>query len=786
MIEITRSVVLGLLLIWAQRIDFARASPLSSFQQSTTLDLRPYFNNQAFGTYPGESSFGALNESYPASNTTSPLYTSSTGVLYNTPRYLGPSTLDNIICANQTILVPPAPYFSISILHSCDLRRKTVSGTVTFHYTDNTTSTAELRSEPWWGFLLINKGELVYNSFYGPNYTNHNTSHIFECEVPLTPGKELSGIALPDTTNTTKGRIHVFALSLLKGSGVDVQSVRPTQKGGAANETQVVEVVVNNAGSECVHDSGLEVKLAGGSITTVEVGHIKRLCPGDQKRVDVTIIGSGTCDITAILTHSNNTVQTRTFTNITTGLAPWDTSYESLILHESPAWFDAAKFGIFIHWGPYAVPSWGNSTPYESYAEWFWWYSTHSAADRSGFRNYRLRIFGPEWNYDDTFPEFTAAQYNPQEWVDLIADAGAKYFVITTKHHDGFALFDAGRTTNRTALHYGPKRDLVRELFDAAKEYQPELKKGTYFSLPEWFNPSWGKYGFAQYDRPDSTTHPGIIARNPFTNLTEPYTGHVEVEDFIEDVMVPQMDILAYEYESDIMWCDAGASNGTANFAARWFEYARVEGRDVTINSRCGTVEANDFDTPEYATFSTAQRRKWESNRGMDPFSYGYNQATPDSAYMNATTLIATLVDMVSKNGNLLLNIGPKADGTIPQVEIDNLRQAGAWIKTHEEAIFNTTYWFWKAEVRNETTNVRFTQADDAFYILSLEKPVDGKLVVQAPIPILKGDLVSLVGNENDEYLEWEMDNEVLTIQIDESFIAQEEYCWVFKIQYVA
>ena len=143
------------------------------------------------------------------------------------------------------------------------------------------------------------------------------------------------------------------------------------------------------------------------------------------------------------------------------------------------------------------------------------------------------------------------------------------------------------------------------------------MKRGTYFSIPEWFNPSWGKYGFAQYgpERPDGTTHPGIIARNPFTNETEPYTGHVEVGDFIEDVMVPQMDILAYEYESDIMWCDAGASNGTAHFASRWFEYARAEWRDVTINNRCGTSEANDFDTPEYATFSTAQRRKWESNR---------------------------------------------------------------------------------------------------------------------------------------------------------------------------
>lgn len=171
-------------------------------------------------------------------------------------------------------------------------------------------------------------------------------------------------------------------------------------------------------------------------------------------------------------------------------------------------------------------------------------------------------------------------------------------------------------------------------------------------------------------------------------------------------------------------------------------------------------------------------------NSGMDPFSYGFNQATPDSEYMNATTLITTLVDMVSKNGNLLLNIGPKADGTIPQVEIDNLREAGTWIKSNEEAIFNTTYWFRKAEDRSNGSNVRFTQTNEAFYILSLERPVDGRLVVEAPIPILKGDEVSLVGNKAGDKLKWEIQEEVLTIQVDESVVGEVEHCWVFKILY--
>lgn len=171
--------------------------------------------------------------------------------------------------------------------------------------------------------------------------------------------------------------------------------------------------------------------------------------------------------------------------------------------------------------------------------------------------------------------------------------------------------------------------------------------------------------------------------------------------------------------------------------------------------------------------------------RGMDPFSYGYNRATLDSEYMNATTLIITLVDMVSKNGNLLLNIGPRADGSIPQVEIDNLREAGTWITAHGEAIFNTTYWFQKAEVRNKNTNVRFTQTNDALYITSLEKPSSGKLVVEAPLPILPGDKVSLIGNQDGENLEWEFDGSVFTVFVENNIHEGSEHAWVFKIEYV-
>ena len=100
--------------------------------------------------------------------------------------------------------------------------------------------------------------------------------------------------------------------------------------------------------------------------------------------------------------------------------------------------------------------------------------------------DHQLDTYGPDVVYDDFFSNFTAENWDAKSWVDLIADAGAQYFVLTTKHHDGFALFDTEETTHRNSLHYGPKRDILKELFEAAKEYQPQLRRGTYFSLPEW------------------------------------------------------------------------------------------------------------------------------------------------------------------------------------------------------------------------------------------------------------------------------------------------------------
>lgn len=557
---------------------------------SVPIDLTAYFNNKAFGTQPNETTFeNTLNRSYPPLNhlTQDGIYTSkSTGVQYDFPSYTGPLKPDNLICSGQTIPVAVPSHgngtagpggnssssraFSLSMLVANDARDAILSYELTYVYSDGTEAQAELRALPFFSFLTLMRGELITPFTWTPRGKDWNTSQVFEFTGYLDPGRTLEAVRLPVADNATVGRVHVFSMSLVvgdddapAGSGgavVDVQSVRPTQKWTEAGN-QIVEITLNNAGGECVSGSGLTVSLEGPGVSTVETGSVKRLCPGDQKRVNIGVSGSANNTTVKISLSGAGINQTASFAGINIGFESFTADLDSLSKHESPEWFDNAKYGIFIHWGPYAVPGYGGIAPNETYAEWFWWYSNNHFvnADKSDSYGYRLERFGRDWNYDDGFPDFTAAAWDPKEWVDLFAEAGATYFVLTTKHHDGFALFDAGETSNRSSINYGPKRDVVQELFDAAATYQPTLKRGTYFSLPEWYNPDFGPYGFVQHDTIGSTSWVGIPATNPFTNLTEPYTGKLPIGDFVEDLMYPQMKALAYKYGSDISkWLKQG------------------------------------------------------------------------------------------------------------------------------------------------------------------------------------------------------------------------------------
>lgn len=245
------------------------------------------------------------------------------------------------------------------------------------------------------------------------------------------------------------------------------------------------------------------------------------------------------------------------------------------------------------------------------------------------------------------------------------------------------------------------------------------------------------------------------------------------------------MNILAYEYGTDIMWCDITTpkSRLSPKFAAEWLNSAYADNRQVTINSRCGTI-VGDFDTSaEYADDIPLSPRHFEATRGLDPHSFGYNAATPDSAYLNASGIVTTLVDTVAKNGNLLLDIGPKGDGSIPEIMRKYLREAGDWVKAHGESIFGTTYW------RHGPGNgdFRYTTTDDAFYIHLLSQPNGEEgTVVPDPVPYMDGDIVTVVGGSMHGALVDARtgDDGNVVLDIPEKVAMADKFVWTFKVEY--
>lgn len=448
-----------------------------------------------------------------------------------------------------------------------------------------------------------------------------------------------------------------------------------------------------------------------------------------------------------------------------TTAGPYQPTVESLSTHPLPQWYQDAKFGIFIHWGVYSVPAWAPVG--QEYAEWYW-HNMDNPSDPT--YQHELSLYGPDATYDQFIPQFTASKFDPRSWVELFERAGARYFVQVTKHHEGFALFQTA-VSHRAAVYMGPGRDLLRELFDAAKMYTPALKRGTYYSLPEWYNPAYPG---------DGGSFPGGGPKQYVTGAPVPYTGYLPVSDYVNDFQVPQMLELINQYDTDILWGDIGGPNNSLPVIANFYNHAlnRPHPKEVVVNNRMG-VDVWDFTTPEYASNFALTPDKWEACQGIDPFSFGYNAATPDSAYFTAEQLVQRLVDIVSKNGNFLLDIGPRADGTIPQVMADRLTEIGDWLQINGDAIYGSAYWI---QATDGTT--RFTVTPGKFNMISLGWPGD-QLVVSVPVPVTADSKIRLLGGDGQP-LPWTQQDGKLIVTMPAAGAAatRSQYAYTFTFDW--
>ena len=439
----------------------------------------------------------------------------------------------------------------------------------------------------------------------------------------------------------------------------------------------------------------------------------------------------------------------------------YDPTWASLDGRPTPAWYADAKFGIFVHWGTYSVPAWaptGGDNVYAKYAEWYGQRLEDAAATgHAAFKAFHDRVYGAEVRYPDFAQQFRAELFEPAQWAAIFKDAGARYVVLTSKHHEGFALWCSQYGEGRNACDAGPHRDLLGDLTTAVRD--AGLRMGYYYSLYEWYNPQY----------------------------------HADLQGYIDTYMWPQLKELVTRYEPDLVWPDGEWDHASGvwkspGFLAWLFNESPVRDR-VAVNDRWGQetrARHGGFYTTEYGLVHAGQglpgaaaAHPWEECRGIGG-SFGYNRNETLDDYSTSEEVVEMLVDIVSKGGNLLLNVGPTADGRIPVIMQQRLRDVGDWLRVNGEAIYGTRAWREAPAVEG----VRFTQKGDDRYALALTWPTDG-LAIPMPEPPPRNTRVTLLGH--DALLDWTYHDGALHITVPPLSIDEvpSRFAHAFKISSV-
>jgi len=430
-------------------------------------------------------------------------------------------------------------------------------------------------------------------------------------------------------------------------------------------------------------------------------------------------------------------------------------TWESINSRPVPQWFEDVKFGIFIHWGVYSVPAWAPASAdigvYAKYSEWYWWRINEESKAGKLFRDYHNSMYGEQFKYQDFAPMFKAQHFDPAHWADVFKKAGARYVVLTSKHHEGFTLWPSEQSWNWNSVDIGPHRDLCGELTKAVKD--AGLHMGFYYSLYEWYNP---------------------LYRN-------------NIGQYVDNHMMPQMKDLVNRYEPDIFWTDGEWDHPSetwksTEFLAWLYNESPVKDR-VAVNDRWGKetrgVHGGYF-TTEYDLVHDGKGigetdRPWEECRGIGT-SFGYNQIETLEHYMTSDALVDLLIEKVAAGGNLLLDVGPTADGRIPVIQQQRLLDMGEWMDINGEAIYGTRKW--EGSEMNKQDGIYFTKKGNDLYVLCTkfpERPISVKGIKKAgevSMPGFKGKVSSRKSGDT------------LTIAIPELTPAsyQGKYAWVFII----
>ncbi|MFZ0758841.1 MAG: alpha-L-fucosidase [Candidatus Sulfotelmatobacter sp.] len=442
---------------------------------------------------------------------------------------------------------------------------------------------------------------------------------------------------------------------------------------------------------------------------------------------------------------------------------PFRPDWESLQKYDVPDWYRDAKFGIFIHWGVFSVPAFGSE-----------WYPRDMYIPGTEEFKHHLATYGPQdkFGYKDFIPMFKAEHFDPAAWARLFKQAGAKYVVPVAEHHDGFAMYDSG-LSDWTAAKMGPHRDVIGELAKAVRAEglhfgtsSHRVEHDFYLGVGRAISSDINDPKYAAFYGPAHQwleNQHGTPLSNDFTYVSSAWT---------DDWLARSAEIVE-KYHPEIMYFDwwigqASIRADLARFAAFYYNQSLSSGDHV------GVINYKDFAMLEHSAVLDIERGQlgdirplpWQTDTSVGNKSWGY---IDNDTFKSPQFVVHQLVDIVSKSGNLLLNIGPRSDGTIPEQVQKVLLEVGNWLKANGEAIYGTRPWRIYGEGPTKVTggafhdtdttaytadDFRFTTRGSTLYAIELGWPTTGEAVIHSLGTGALGNLrvgsVSLLGSNNN------------------------------------
>lgn len=466
------------------------------------------------------------------------------------------------------------------------------------------------------------------------------------------------------------------------------------------------------------------------------------------------------------------------FNTVVSAQERYQATWESLKKYQTPDWYRDAKFGIFIHWGVYSVPAFGSE-----------WYPRQMYQQGSDEFTHHIQTYGPQnkFGYKDFIPLFRAEHFDADAWALLFKKAGAKYVVPVAEHHDGFAMYKTA-LSKWNAAEMGPHRDIIGLLAEAVR------KQGMIFGLSShriehWWFLNGGRRFDSDVNDPKYADFYGPAREENETPSPE----------YMSDWLLRSTE-LVNRYQPQLFWFDWWIEQPAMDpyrksFASYYYNKGLEWNKGVVLNYK-------NISFPDGAAVLDLERGKlggireipWQTDDAIGNQSWGY---TTTNTFKTARYVITNLIDIVSKNGNLLLNIGPKADGTITAGETEVLLGTGKWLEVNGDAIYGTRPWkvygegptesasgsFADQKVPFTAKDIRFTKKGDALYAITLGVPSERTIIRSLGLKSANGTVSTIGLMGSTEKINWSQKQDALQIEPSGNYPSENAVVYIIRFK---